>query len=121
MSGAVEERSLLSLADGSQISNCSLPCTTHHIYVWLTHKSKRKAPTAAKKGELIDGDRTDVGQDTKGSPKKEKKKEDEEIVTAGKDDMRMEEDGDDMDDTEESPKKEQQIIFIFSQQVISDQ
>ena len=57
------------------------------------------------------------GEDTEGSPKKENKKEGEEIVTTGKDEM----DNTDTQKSKESQKKEQQIIFIFSQQVISDQ
>ena len=118
----------MSLADGSQISNCSLPCTTHQIYAWLTHRSKRRgssatATTGSRVGEegLIDGDGMEK---TKGSPKKDKK-----IVTASKDDIKMEGDrlidGDQMEDAEESnasqlkkdTKRRQEIILIFSQQV----
>ena len=135
-SGSIEERSLLYLADGSQISNCSLPCTTHQIYAWLTHRSKKRgAPKTTSKGDcgrrdeegLKDGDRMEGVEKSK----KDKKKEQEEIVTVSKDDIRVEEDhlidGDQMDEIEKSnasPKKDknsrQEITLIFAEQVIND-
>ena len=129
------ERSLLSLADGSQISNCSLPCTTHQIYAWLTHRSKRRGSSAtATIASKADGGRVeeegridgDGMEKTKGSLKKDKKRGQQEIDTASKDDIRMEGDrpidGDQMEDAEESllkndTKRRQEIILIFSQQV----
>ena len=92
--GAIEKRSLLSLADGSQISNCSLPCTTHQIYAWHTHQSKSRAPTFASS--------------------KSARMEKEESLTDG--DIKMDGLEERMKDRKRGQKQE--IILIFSQQVI---
>ena len=100
---------MLSLADGSQISNCSLPCTTHQIYAWLTHKSKRRgAGKTASKGDgdkvnegLIGGDGIGGVEETKGYSKKDKKE-----GSKSKDDIWMEEtrliDGNHLDNVEQA-------------------
>ena len=67
--GSIEEGTLLSLADGSMMSSCPLPCTTHQIYAWLTHISGRPPP-------LTGGDRVEEGLmkdragESRGFPKK---------------------------------------------------
>ena len=90
----------MSLADGSQTSNCSLPCTTHQIYAWHTHQSKSRAPTFASKSARME----------KEESKSARVEEKEESLTDG--DIKMER----MKDRKRGQKQE--IILIFSQQVI---
>ena len=114
------------------MSKCSLPCTSHQIYAWLTHRSKRGGPpTTARKSDgkkmgMIDRDRMDGVEETQ---------KDKKMISPGKDETEM--DGDrpiDLDrlakdrepesrearkkgDAKKGEQQRQELILIFSQQV----